>query len=244
MNAVEMPSFETSDHERVYEYIEHNGAVSPSGIDEQVQLESDHVDEIMADLICDGYVIDFDGRLQLALGVGAETTHELDGTVVTIRSARQEDMPAIIDTIQHVVANVFYPRAEDLATRLDRDRVLKRHTDAETRVVFVPTVDDDVVGWVHVGASKLQRVRQTVEVTLGVHTGYRNQGIGSQLLECGCEWAASNTYRKACQRLPRTNDQARSFLESHDWEMEIIRRNHSDRFDERIDEVVMVIDLT
>jgi L-amino acid N-acyltransferase YncA len=243
MNVVEPPSFETTGHKRIYEYVEQHGAVSPNGIHDQVQLESDQVDEIVAALKRDGYLTKYDGRLQLALGITSETTHQLNGPVVTIRPARQEDLPVIIDTIQHVIATMLYPSAESLATRLTRDGVLKRHNDAETRMVFLPTVDDDIVGWVHVGASKLQRIRQTVEMTLGVRTGYRDQGIGSQLLERGCEWAASSTYQKACQRLPMTNEHALSFLESHNWEIETIRRNHYDGDDERIDEVEIAIEL-
>ncbi len=243
MKVVDPPAFETNDHELIYECVEQHGAVSPKEIHEQVQLESDQVAEIVTDLKCNGYLTEYDGRLQLALGTGIETTHQIARSAVTIRSTRQEDLPAVIDTIQHVNANEFYPSAEDLVTRLTREGVLQRHTDTETRVVFVSIIDDGMIGWVHVGASTLQRVRQTVELTLGVRTGYRDQGIGSRLLERGCEWAASKTYQKACQRLPMTNERARSFLESHDWETETIRRNHYDRVDERIDEVVMVIEL-
>lgn len=243
MNAVDPPSFDTNDHERIYEHIEHVGAVSPNGIHEQVPLESGPVDEIVTDLKRGGYITECNGRLQLALGAGSETTHQLAGTVVTIRFARQEDLSAIINTIQQVTGNVLYPSAENLVSRLTRDGVLKRHNDTETRVIFVPTVDDDIIGWMHVGSSKLQRVRQTVELTLGVRSGYRDQSIGSRLLERGCEWAASNAYLKACQRLPMTNEHACSFLESHDWETETIRRNHYDRADERIDEVVMITKL-
>lgn len=243
MKVVDPPSFETNDHEHIYECVERHGAVSPDEIHEQVQLESDQVTEIVIDLKCSGYLAEYDGKLQLALGTGVETTHQLDGAIITIRSTRQDDLSVVIDTIQQVIATGHYPSAEDLSIRLTREGVLTRHNDAETRVVFVPTIDDDMVGWVHVGASTLQRVRQTVELTLGVRTGYRDQGIGSHLLERGCEWAASNSYRKACQRLPLTNERARSFLASHDWKTETIRRNHYDRADERIDEIVMVIGL-
>ena len=240
MNAVETPSFETDDHERIYTHIEHSGAVSPDGVHEEVPLESEQVSEIVDGLVRDGYLTEFNGRLQLALGVDFETTHQVDGTVVTIRSARQKDVSAIIETIQQIIANVRYPRAEDLVTKLIQDGVVKRHNGVETRVFFVSTVDDELVGWVHVGASTLQRLRQTVELTLGVRSELRERGIGSHLLKHGCEWAASNAYQKAFQRLPMTNERALSFLQSHNWEIETVRRNHYDR----IDEVVMAIELS
>ncbi|MFC7155047.1 GNAT family N-acetyltransferase [Halomarina halobia] len=242
MNAVERLSFETSHHERIYEHIERNGTVSRDALLDLVQLGPERTEEVVRDLKCDEYVCESDGRLELGLGTGLETT-QVSGTAVTVRPARQEDLPAIVDAIRRVIANVLYPSAEDLASRLDVEGVLKRHNDAETRMFFVATVDGKSVGWVHIGASTLQRSRRTVELTLGVRTEYSEQGIGSQLLEHGCGWAASNTYRKACQRLPRTNERGLAFLDARNWETKTIRRNHYDRGDERIDEVMIFVEL-
>lgn len=243
MNAAEPPSFETTDHERIYEYIEQHGVVAPDELPGLADLDPAGVERVLAALDRDGLVAERDGTLRLAIGDGAETSHRLDGSTVVVRVARQEELPAIVEAMQRVLATVFWPSLERLATRLDRDDALIRHNAAQTRVFFVPTIGDDIVGWVHVGASALQRVRGTAEITLGVQPEDRGRGIGSRLLGRGCEWAASNGYRKARHGLPATNDRGVAFLQSHGWEVETIRRNHYDDGDDRIDEVELAIDL-
>lgn len=243
MNAVGKPSFETDDHARVFRYVERHGTAAPDDLDAGVRIDSTGVTEAVADLEREGYLSEFDGTLQLALGADADVTHERDGHSVTIGPGRQGNLSPIIDVIRDVVTEVRYPRAETFVGQLERDGLLKRHNARRTRMVFTASVADEPVGWFHLGASALQRSRRMVEGTLGVRDGFRNRGIGTHLLQRGCEWAAFVGFEKACQRLPATNDRAVSFLTTAGWETETVRRNTTDREEDPVDEVKMAIDL-
>jgi ribosomal protein S18 acetylase RimI-like enzyme len=76
-------------------------------------------------------------------------------------------------------------------------------------------------------------------LTVGVREAYRQQGVGSQLLGRGLDWAEANGYQKVYNSVPMTNDEALSFLEAHGWETEGIRRDHYTIEDELVDEVMM-----
>lgn len=240
MNAVEKPSFENRAQERIYECIEREGAVGRDDLLNRIPFDADSVAELVDELVCDGYLIDVDGTLELGLGTGGDGVDVADA--VTIRSGRQQDLLPLTDTIRRVVTGIHYPSADALVSRLERERVLKRHDATETRMVFVAVDDGELVGWVHLGASAMQRARRTAELTLGVRVEHRERGIGTHLLRRGTEWGTANRFRTLRQRIAGSNDGALAFLDGHDWEKETIRRNRYVGDGSRIDEVVMVTD--
>ena len=111
-------------------------------------------------------------------------------------------------------------------------RTAKPRDDGETA-----SDDGEVVGWVHLQSSELPARSHTAELTVGVAPDYREQGIGSSLLERGMTWADEQGYRKVYQSLPATNDEALDLLADHDWEMEATRTDHYCVDDEFVDEV-------
>jgi L-amino acid N-acyltransferase YncA len=239
MNAAEKPSFETAAHERIYACIEREGAVPRDELRDRIPLDAESVAERTAELVRDGYLTDVDGVLELGLGVGEVGPVDI-ADAATIRSGRQRELSALVDTIRRIAADIHYPSADDLVSSLERERVLKRHNGTETRMIFVAVVDGVIVGWVHLGASATQRVRRTVELTLGVRVDHRRRAIGTHLLERGTEWGTANRFRTFRQRIAGSNDGALAFLDGHGWEKETIRRDQYVRDGERIDEVVMV----
>ncbi len=136
-----------------------------------------------------------------------------------------------------------YIVAEGVADELDHENVLFRHNEMESRMFFVATVDDEVVGWAHLRVPNLEKLNHTAELTIGVLEEYRGNGIGSQLLELSLEWARANEREKVYQSVPSTNEAAIEFFESRGWAVEAIRENHYRLDDEYIDEVMMAIRL-
>jgi ribosomal protein S18 acetylase RimI-like enzyme len=114
-----------------------------------------------------------------------------------------------------------------------------RHNRVKSRVFFVATADDSVVGWCHLDLPQLDTVRETAHLTVGVAPDYQSNGIGSQLIERGTDWARANGYRKLYNSVPSVAESALSFLEDHGWETEGIRRDHYTIGDELVDEVMM-----
>jgi len=80
-------------------------------------------------------------------------------------------------------------------------------------------------------------------LTVGVLSNYRRTGIGSALLERAFDWARDHDFEKLYNSVPATNEAAISFLESHGWETEAVRRDHYRIDGAYVDEVMLAVDL-
>jgi ribosomal protein S18 acetylase RimI-like enzyme len=202
-----------------------------------------------------GYLREDDGRLRLAVEASAERFELDDGTQVTVRLAREADSDGVQAVMQAVADERTSIVAESVAEALYDEPVL-RHTRRRSRVVFVATIgeaDDDaaddepatapgegeVVGWVHLQAPELSKLRHTAELTVGVASDRRGQGIGGRLLQRGLDWADEQGYRKVYQSVPATNEAAVEFLEAHGWAVEATREDHYLVDDDYVDEVML-----
>ncbi|MDF9745539.1 GNAT family N-acetyltransferase [Natrinema salsiterrestre] len=207
---------------------------------ETVAPAPDDLRSCIETLQTEGYLTDVDGKLRIALSA-TTTDLECDDGTVTIRPAHEEDRDGVVETMRTVADDGTYVVAENVATELERERALVRANEERSRVFFVAELgeepadaepdgaetgddvsmaDRDIVGWVHVDAPELSSLRHTAEITVGVDPEYRRQGVGSSLLEYGCEWATDAGYRKLYQNLPATNEAAIEFLEENGWQRE------------------------
>jgi ribosomal protein S18 acetylase RimI-like enzyme len=252
----------TLDHEdraEIYDYVERRGSVSKkeviTGTLDQRRALTHHV----AILKRDGYLEETDdGELQIALETGEEEAFSIDDDgEYAIRPARQDDLSGIVGAIRQVTEEMTYVVAETVADELDHEDVLLRHNELESRMFFVATVEDEgqsgaersdgtdvrdeVVGWAHLHAPELEKLNQTAELTVGVLEGYRERGIGSQLLERALAWVDEQGYEKLYQSVPSTNERAIEFFEERGWQVEAVRENHYKLGDEYIDEVMMAL---
>lgn len=239
MQARQQPDFETAAHRRIYEYVERNGLVERQGVAEAVEMDPDEFDHEVAMLTRDGYLEEHDGALYVALDAGTAEEYTSDGIEYVIRPAREEDLSGIVGAIRRLTQEKTYLEAESVAEQLDYEGVLIRHNDVETRMFFVATVTDDVVGWAHVEAPELEKLSYAAKLTVGVLDEYRRHGIGSHLLHRGLEWAAAQGYRKVYNSIPATNQDAGTFLEDHGFETEAIRKEHYMIDDEFVAELMM-----
>ena len=232
-------AFETATHRRIYEYVERSGAVAPSEVWEHLEIDPGQFNHQVALLKRDGYLEKRDGKLRIVLDAGTEEEFTSDGIPFTIRPARQEDLSGIVGAIGEVAKEKRYILAETVAEQLDHEGALLRHNEVESRMFFVATVENEVVGWVHLQSPEFEKLRHTAELTVGVLEEYRRHGIGSHLLQRGLEWAASNGYRKVYNSLPATNTEGLQFLTASDWNTEAIRTDHYWVDDVFVDEVMM-----
>jgi ribosomal protein S18 acetylase RimI-like enzyme len=232
------------DRQEIYDYVERRGTVPKREVVSGTPDERRGLAHHVAILKRDGYLEETeDGELQIALETGEEKEFSTeDGDVeFTIRPARQEDLSGTVGAIRQVTHEMSYIEAESVADELDHEDVLLRHNEIESRMFFVATVEDDVVGWAHLNAPELEKLSHTAELTVGVLEGYRGQGIGSRLLERALEWADEQNYEKLYQSVPSTNEQAIEFFEDRGWTVEAVRENHYKLGDEYIDEVMMAL---
>ncbi|WP_226483288.1 GNAT family N-acetyltransferase [Natrinema amylolyticum] len=261
-----MTSLRQFDHDRrrqIYEYIERNGAVRPetvrqnvlvrpetsskparsgSDLEPSVMMSSEEFNHHVSILKRDGYLKERDGKLRVAFPMDTgEKTVKLDDLEAIIRPARQEDITGIVGVIKAIATGDTHIVAARLADEISRDEVLLRHNESEDRVFFVATVDDDTVGWLHVGGVQFPNMSHTAELTVGVLERYRGNGLGSTLMESGLDWARNRGYRKIHQNLPKTNERAVSFLKDNGWSIESNRDGHYLIDDELVDEVQLAI---
>lgn len=218
--------FDHDDRRRVYEFVERRGTVDRDAIRAGVGLSPTALRHHVAILLRDGRLRETEDGIQIGMGDGATEDHMAEGVPVTIRPARQADLGGIVGVIEQVVADGTYVEAESVAQVIDQEQVLLRFNQLESRMFFVATVDNEVVGWAHLAGSELAKLSHTAELTVGVLSAYRNRGIGSRLLDRAVTWAADREYERMYQSLPATNDRAIAFLQRHGWQIEAVRPDH------------------
>jgi ribosomal protein S18 acetylase RimI-like enzyme len=243
MEALTRPEFETDARKRIYAYVERHGIVDVDDVADHVDVADEEFTHHLAMLKRDGYLEEREGTLRVELDVGEPDRYESDGIAFTVRPATQTDLSGILGVMRHVAEEERYIVAQTVAELVDYEGALVRHSTVESRVFFVATVDDDVVGWLHFDVPELEKLRHTAELTVGVLEEYRRRGIGSRLMDHGLDWATAAGYRKVYNSLPATNRSAIQFLVDHGWETEAIRRDHYRLGDEFVDEVMMAIGL-
>ncbi|AGB31914.1 GCN5-related N-acetyltransferase [Natrinema pellirubrum DSM 15624] len=241
--ATETLEFGHEDRKRIYEYVERHGAVDPDDTRERLGIDPSGFRHHVAILKRDGRLEKGDGKLRVTIDAGAEEEYVSADLEFHIRPARQEDLTGIVGAIRQVAEERTYIEAESVADEIDHEEALLRHNELESRMFFVATVEDDVVGWVHLYAPEIDKLSHTAELTVGVLEEYRGHGIGSHLLSRGLEWAGSNGYEKLYQSVPSTNEGAIAFLEGHGWETEAVREDHYKLNGHYVDEVMMAVGL-
>jgi ribosomal protein S18 acetylase RimI-like enzyme len=259
----EFAEFDDARQRRIYEYVERRGAVEPEtvrksvlvhpesgskparsggAVEPSVSMSAEEFDAHLSALESEGYLEEVEGKLRVALPLEDNaTTVPLEDEDATVRPARQEDIDGIVGVVETVAAAEEYVVAARLAREVSRDDVLLRRNERQDRVFFVATVDEDVVGWLHVGGERAPQMGHTATLTVGVLEDYRDSSIGSTLMAYGLEWAADRGYLKVYQNLPASNERAIAFLEDAGWSVESTREGHYRIGDELVDEVQLAI---
>ncbi len=243
MTSHERLEFGHEDRKEIYEYVERHGAVDPADVRDHLGIDAGGFKHHVAILKRDGRLAEADGTLRVTIDAGAEEEYVSEDLEFHIRPARQEDLTGIVGAIRQVAEEKTYIEAESVADEVDHQDTLLRYNELESRMFFVATVEDEVVGWVHLYAPELEKLSHTAELTVGVLEEYRGHGIGAHLLSRGLEWAGSNGYERVYQSVPSTNEEAIAFLEAHSWETEAVREDHYKLNGHYVDEVMMAVDL-
>jgi ribosomal protein S18 acetylase RimI-like enzyme len=145
----------------------------------------------------------------------------------------------VVEAVRAALSDGVYIVAENFAGEIDRERAVLRHNELRSRVVFLATVGDEVIGWVHLDAPEQDKLDHTAEMTVGVVPDYRGRGVGGRLMDRGVRWAREHGYEKLYNSVPSTNQRAIDWLETRGWEVEAVRENHYRVGGEYVDEVMM-----
>jgi ribosomal protein S18 acetylase RimI-like enzyme len=239
MELTEQLTFDHEDRKRIYEYVERHGEVKTERVERELNIDPRGMRHHLAILRRDGYVEEDGDTLRVTFEEGAAEEHHSEDCEFVIRQARQDDLTGLVGAIRQVAGEGTYTEAETVADVIDHEEVLLRHNELESRMFFVATVDEEVVGWVHVAGSELDKLAHTAVLTVGVLEEYRGHDIGSHLMERGLQWAQKMGYEKLYNSVPATNDTAIEFLETAGWETEATRADHYKMAGGYVDEVMM-----
>jgi L-amino acid N-acyltransferase YncA len=231
--------FSHRDRKDIYEYIERYGTVDYEDARRSLDMSPEAFGHHVAVLRRDGILTRTDDELRVAFEDESEETYVDEGLEVTIRQAREDDLTGLVGAIREAISDKTYIEGETVADIVESENVLLRHNDLQKRVFFVATVHGDVVGWVHINASEIEKLEHTAELTVGVIDEYRGHGIGSKLLDHGVDWALDNGFEKIYNSIPSINEDAIEFLGAHGWETEATRKGHYKIDGEYVDEVMM-----
>jgi N-acetylglutamate synthase-like GNAT family acetyltransferase len=243
MEVTEPLQFTHKDRKDIYEYIERHGSVREADVRRALNLDRWAMGAHLTLLKRDGYIRERDDRLEVAYQDAEAETQEFDGVTFTIRQAEQGDLDGLIEVIRTVAEDGTYLEAESVAHMIDHEQVVLRHNELQSRMFFVATVDDDIVGWVHLDMPEAEKLGHTAVLTLGVESAYRGHGIGGTLLERGQEWARAHDFEKLYNSVPATNERGIEFLEDHGWTTEAVRSNHYKINGDYVDEVMTAVRL-
>ncbi|WP_418281642.1 GNAT family N-acetyltransferase [Halorubrum sp. DTA98] len=240
MELAQRVSIENRDRTDIYEYVERRGSVSAEDVRRELGFEPGAFGHHLAVLRRDGYIRKDGDDLEIAFDTDAGTVHESErDTRFTIRTARQADLSGLVGVIRQVASDGTYIEAETVADLIDYEEVILRNNEVESRMFFVATVDDQVVGWVHLELPETDKLKHTAKLTVGVLSEYRDQGIGETLLRKGTSWARDHGFEKLYNSVPESNEKAIAFLEGHGWEHDATRKDHYRIDGEYVDEVMM-----
>lgn len=243
MEITETLSFSHKDRKDLYGYVESHGTVRKQEVRRALNLDPGAFGHHLTVLKRDGYIREVGNKLQVAYQEDTAEEHDADGVSFTIRNATEEDLDGLQDTIRRVAQEGSYIEAETVAEVLDHEEVLLRHNQLRSRLFFVATRDDEVVGWVHLDLPEAEKLSHTAVLTVGVPPEHRGHGIGSALLDRGVRWARDRNLEKLYNSIPATNEEAREFLEERGWETEAVRQDHYKIHGEYVDELMMAVDL-
>jgi ribosomal protein S18 acetylase RimI-like enzyme len=244
MRLSDTPTPEDDARERIYRYVERNGAVKPVEVSAEVGVDPESFSHHLSMLKRDGYLAEREGRLEVVVDAGEAEQHRESGVAYTVRPARQADLSGVYGAIEQVATARTSIVAESVGEQLQVEDALVRHNRFESRVFFVATVDGEVVGWAHLRTPNQAKLAHTAQATTGVLEEYRRHGIGSHLLARSTEYAASEGYERLYDSLPATNQHGVAFLLANGWEIEAVRSDHYRMGNEYVDEVMLARDLT
>ena len=131
---------------------------------------------------------------------------------VQIRQARSVDADDIVTVIGTVCAERVYLLTEHYIPTQQWKAVLRDPEDTPRCLLLVPVVNERVIGWCRVFGSAAQKTRHVADVGIGLLAPFREQGIGTALLERAISWATGLGFAKLTADTFSTNVRARALF--------------------------------
>jgi ribosomal protein S18 acetylase RimI-like enzyme len=110
----------------------------------------------------------------------------------TIRPAVEADLDSVVENLWSVASEGRWIGTEVPFDRVERRRLYQRTMEMPDALLLVAEVDGQVVGQIGVQVARYG----VADLGMAIVDGYRNQGIGTALLEAAISWAARSGAHK------------------------------------------------
>ncbi len=162
----------------------------------------------------------------------------------TIRQAIPADASQLIEFVQQISAepdsNILLSPGEFNLSVAKEEEILTRYSESDNSTFLIAEINDEIVGELTCHGGSRQANHHTTILGISVKQGWRNQGIGSQLIERAIEWAKGNGIVTRVELIVfERNTGAIRLYQEYGFEIEGRRRNVIFRNGEYLNDLVM-----
>ncbi|GEK90519.1 GNAT family N-acetyltransferase [Alkalibacterium kapii] len=143
-----------------------------------------------------------------------------------IREAIPSDAEAIIDLLNETATQTGYltQGADDLSLSLkDQEKQLDLIYDSSNNVVFVASVQNEIIGIASISASLKPKIKHIGEVGIVIDQSYWGMGLGQMMMEELLSWAEeTETLGRLELKVQERNQRARHLYEKLGFKLEAV----------------------
>lgn len=146
-----------------------------------------------------------------------------------IRLIKPSDTKKFVDFYKKLVDETDYLMftPQEVSAKEDEEEQFIKNYD-DYKQVFVAVEDDDIVGYIGISRSHLEKMSKTAKITVGVLEEYKRQKIASKLINFAEDWAKEKGVHRLELTVITQNDAAVSLFKNVGFEKEGTRKNAVD----------------
>jgi RimJ/RimL family protein N-acetyltransferase len=169
-----------------------------------------------------------------------------NNTEVTIREADPADAEQLIAYVQGLVeepdVNVALSPGEFNLTVAEEQQILANSIVTDNSAFFVAEIGGQIIGELSCIGGKRQANRHTVLLGISVAREWRNQGVGSKLMDRAIEWARHTGFVSRIElAVFARNEMAIHLYQNYGFVVEGRRRKAIYRSGEYLDDLIMAL---
>ena len=158
---------------------------------------------------------------------------------ICIRSAQASDAGTIIESINSVCAEEIYLQTDRYIPNAQWESALHHPESVPDHLILVAESRNKIIGIINVFPGVNSKDNHTADLGIHVVAEYRNQGIGTRLMQNALDWSLARGYKKITLSAFATNARAIHLYKKFGFVHEGVRRQQFRVHGEYVDDVLM-----